>query len=785
MNQNEKEVKCVICGNSTIINKKANASRALCDECKTKGLTPPNQTKTLICYNCHKEFEASIRGPKDIPCPDCKKLGFKSQSSVETGLRAKAANLEKNGGMYYSQTQEGRQKIKEGTIKACSKLPKTKKSNCIYCHKETEIPVSFNDDKAVCQECKDKGLTFHHKLKDTICYHCGIVFQIPSNVSDSNSTCPKCKSLGFKNKSSEYLSEKVERPCIHCGQITLSSRTAGESRVVCDSCKNKGLKSNDKTEIRICHICNKEFEMSIYGPKDVPCQHCRSLGHKSISASESGLRGNASMLKKYNGSHPMHNPEFRQKQINGLRRNFDNPDRKALILERSKETYKNKTGYDHHMKDPSVVAKIKETNIERYGVEYTLQSPIVRQKIKETNLIRYGTLCALQNPIVHEKSRQACLDKFNADHYMKSDVGKAHIARMIIDKSKIRVAQQLEYLDLELLDEYTNATDRLTFKCKKCGHEFITIWNYIQQGDKCPKCFPKHQPYSNSEKQVLSFIQSVYNGKIISNSRSILGNGKELDIYLPDKNIAIEYDGLFWHSDSMNTPYDYHLSKTEICESLGIQLIHIFEDEWIYQQDIVKERLKQIIGVSTSKTIYARECIIKEIDHKTKDEFLTKYHIQGKDISKIRLGAFYKDTLVSVMTFSHGNISKGSKSQDDVWELNRFCSNYDYRVVGIASKLLSHFKRNYIWSKIYSYADRRWSTGKLYERLLFGLIRKTNPNYWYIKGDKRIHRFNLRKTKDDPIDIPEYIIRLKQGYIRIFDCGSLKFEMINNEMPED
>ena len=130
------------------------------------------------------------------------------------------------------------------------------------------------------------------------------------------------------------------------------------------------------------------------------------------------------------------------------------------------------------------------------------------------------------------------------------------------------------------------------------------------------------------------------------------------------------------------------------------------------------------------------------------------------------------------MTFSPGNISKGSLSQDSVWELNRFCCDYNYRVIGIASKLLSYFKTNYEWSRIFSYADRRWSTGKVYQTLSFSLIKKTNPNYWYIKGDKRFHRFGLRKTKDDPIDIPEHIIRLKEGYVRLFDCGSLKFEMV-------
>jgi len=115
------------------------------------------------------------------------------------------------------------------------------------------------------------------------------------------------------------------------------------------------------------------------------------------------------------------------------------------------------------------------------------------------------------------------------------------------------------------------------------------------------------------------------------------------------------------------------------------------------------------------------------------------------------------------MTFSKGNIAKGSKAVEGIWELNRFCSNYNYRVVGAAGKLLEYFKKNYDWKEIFSYADRRWSNGNLYKQLGFELIGTTKPNYWYIISYKRIHRFNLRKRPDEPKDIPEWILRLQEG----------------------
>lgn len=363
---------------------------------------------------------------------------------------------------------------------------------------------------------------------------------------------------------------------------------------------------------------------------------------------------------------------------------------------------------------------------------------------------------------------------FNSEEY-RNRLSERQSERWGKEKSRMMESVFPEY-GYELVDdEYQNAHYYHNWKCLNCGYIFNTVWNNIQPGKQCPNCeYTFGKPTSKMERELATFISNL-GFNVYENSKRIIPP-QELDLYIPELNIGIELDGLYWHSDDKKDK-NYHLNKTEECEKNGIQLIHIFEDEWMFNKGIVLERLKQILGCNNNlQKINARECYIKEIDSKTKNNFLSEFHLQGKDASVIKLGSFYNDELVAVMTFSYGNISKGSRPQEGIWELNRFCTNYHYHMPGIASKLLEYFKRNYNWTKIFSYADRRWSQGNLYRKLGFEEIHKTKPNYWYISRDRRIHRFNLRKSNNEG-NLSEQTIRRNEGYSVIWDCGNIKFEL--------
>lgn len=200
-----------------------------------------------------------------------------------------------------------------------------------------------------------------------------------------------------------------------------------------------------------------------------------------------------------------------------------------------------------------------------------------------------------QLPNNHLSKKQGCYDCLN----------KIYNSKTFSDICSIIHNNKYDYS----LVNYTKNTDNVTIICPIHG-EFKQRCDSHRSGIGCSKC--SNNGISKEETELKDFLNSL-DIKIIENDRMIL-EGKELDIFIPSHNIAIEYNGLYWHSEQY-IDKNYHLNKTEACEAKGIQLIHIFEDEWLYKQDIVKSRLKNILGLTQNK-IWARKCEIKIVDTK-------------------------------------------------------------------------------------------------------------------------------------------------------------------------
>lgn len=481
-----------------------------------------------------------------------------------------------------------------------------------------------------------------------------------------------------------------------------------------------------------------------------------------------------------------------------------------------KQTMLKKYGVDNPMKIQYVKDKIKNNNIEKYGVESTNQIEIVKNKkiksylknlnydnpnknkqvqLKKRNtcLQKYGKEFVLQVEEIIDKRKSTCINKYNESNWMKTDEAKNIFHTNWLNSEnkqnqKLKVIEFLKERDYELLSDYININTPIKIKCLKCNFIFEEYWTYeFRQSCYCPNCEPAFHNRSRAEQEISKLFN---NYEIIENSRKIIPP-YELDIYIPSLNLAIEYNGLRYHSsggndvDKFHVPYNYHLNKLNLCNKKNIFLITIFEDEWILKKDIITSKLKILTNQITNK-IYARKCKIKELTFIEKKEFLDNYHLQGNSVSSINLGLQYENELIACMTFSKRSLTNNQNLH--CYELTRFCCKNDIIVVGGASKLLTYFKNNFTWNELISYCDKRWSIGNIYEKLGFIKISESAPNYWYwgkdIIGKK--HRLNYRKTLLKNMNcfdenLSEKEIMRKEGYNWIYDCGNYKFMMKNIE----
>ena len=530
--------------------------------------------------------------------------------------------------------------------------------------------------------------------------------------------------------------------------------------------KIEDINKNSKYKITaICEICNSETIISLEKYYKNKNNH-NYYSCKKCSREKFKLTNN----KLFGFDNPMQKNEIKEKVKNtnlkkyGFETSLLNHD----VKEKIKKTNLDKFGFDSHLKNNEIRNKIKKTMIEKYGAEYPIQNDKIKTKISDTNLKRYGTKYPAQNEKIKIKTTNTNLRKYGNISPMKSDIVKNKLAEKFKNK----------YSDINIINVEGK---HLYIICKECNHSYKiskTTFNYklADNVSLCPKC----NPPSNSVKEsdILDLISNIYNGKIISNDKEIL-KPLELDIYLPELKLAIEYNGIYWHNE-LNKDDDYHLNKTEECEKQDIQLIHIYEDDWLYKQDIVKSIILNKLCKTPNK-IFARKTEIKEIyDNNLVRDFLNKNHIQGFVGSKVKIGLFYNVELVSLMTFGNKRVAMGKKlTNEGEFELLRFCNKLNTNVIGGASKLFKYFINNYKPSEITTYADRSISQGKLYNTLGFKFIGKTKPNYYYVINRNRHHRFSFRKDilikKGYDQNKTEHQIMLERKIYRLYDSGNLKF----------
>lgn len=533
-----------------------------------------------------------------------------------------------------------------------------------------------------------------------------------------------------------------------------------------------------------CQLCNQTFEKQINN-KHLKYKHGIStieykarFGHDSLSSPEY-------RAEKSSATSGANNPMFGRTQSDATR---------ASISEKNH----GKTPHNKGKKvtDPDVLLKIREA-VERREEQYRINGnhPRLNAQLSEESRSKISAgvkeyasnnrdeLVARAKKSIETKRRNGYDLGSNMRGKRHSDATRSAISdksRRYSEARRLKTLEiyreKLEGINIKLISADGNM---IKLCCEACNNTFTRTIQYCHNSKftdrMCRVCNPPPTK-SNGELELLAHVRSITDREVISGNRSVI-TPLELDIYIPDLKIAIEYCGLYWHSELAGKDQKYHSNKHQSCQEKGVRLITVFEDEWLLKREIVKSRLINLIS-NTTRKIFARKCEVRLISSSIARQFCRDNHLQGAGLTRIAYGLYYDQDLVSVMSFARPNISKGSRSKDDGhWELTRFCTMLDTSVIGGASRLLKAFIREHDPSQIISYADLRWNTGKVYETIGFKRQGRSSPNYWYFQlpESKRLHRFSLRKNSSDDQSKTEWENRMDQGWNRIWDCGNDKW----------
>ena len=597
--------------------------------------------------------------------------------------------------------------------------------------------------------------------------------------------CNEYPDMRLSEKLYRYFHPEVQNVCPVCGKPTkYLNFTKGYNSHCSYTCS--ALDDNTKSK-------RKKTSRKKYGT-DSPTQA------ESVKA-----KGRATMLERYGVEHALQHPKFLEKSKRTTLSNYgvEFAAQAQEVKDRIKATCLKKYGVEHSAQAPEVKEKIRRSNLERLGVEYPMQSEVVRAKSRATCAQRYNTYNPAQADIVKEHTRSNNLEKYGVE--WPGQTPEVIQKRKRTSLERYGVENPLQYpefrkkaLEAYRLNRISNGDNPIIgytpdgqwickcphSDCNKCTERFYIIphnFYYNRTRDHteiCTRLLPIGDIRSSLEIQVCDILDK-HNISYETSNRTIL-NGLELDIYIPDHKIAIECNGIYWHSAALK-PRKYHYNKWLECKNRGIQLLSIWEDWIIRKPNIVRSMVLSKLGIFDHK-IGARQCDLIEIDSESCNSFLEDNHIQGSMQGSLRYGLKYKNQLIAVMVFARRRGGMGSTKNNGEWELARFCNKLEWHVVGGASRLLNYFIKNNHPSSIYSFASHDISNGGLYEHLGFKKESDMVGSYWYIEPStlNRLHRLNFTKRKLKEMgydaDNTEFEIVTEQlGLWKIYDSGMTKY----------
>lgn len=471
---------------------------------------------------------------------------------------------------------------------------------------------------------------------------------------------PKCKICGKETKTARSLSTHITKD--HSGQKDYYDKYIDpNAQKTCNICSRPlkfinlihgySLNCSHQDDIE-CKICGRTFSKN--GPLEFHIQKGHKVKVKDyydqfLKKPEEGHCLYCGKETKFLNLSSGYAKTCNRYCSNMYKYGVDNPAKSEVVKKKAKETaMRNHGGFG--LASPEIKKKVQQTNIERYGVKSPFEAESVKEKIKQTNLDRYGAENVFASEYGKQKIRETNLEKFGTESAMQSEEVKQTLRNNIEKRhgglgwASKSIKEKCENTKKDILNEYCEKNNLVAVADLNLsypngvkqeleyflyrGYTFIKQEDIERAKELDAKLIKTAKDYhSKYEAEMHEWLKSIYSGKICVNTRRII-TPLELDFYIPDNNLALEFNGDYIHSVNYGKSADYHLNKTKLCQEKGIRLIHIFEHEWLMKKDIIKSIISSALGIYKNK-IYARECEIREVNSKEARIFLEENHLQG------------------------------------------------------------------------------------------------------------------------------------------------------------
>lgn len=412
--------------------------------------------------------------------------------------------------------------------------------------------------------------------------------------------------------------------------------------------------------------------------------------------------------------------------------------------------------------------------LERYGAKHTLSSANLRAKVEKTSLTKYGITHPASSDASRNKRKKTNTERYGgpspgASAEISAKYGKTRRANKATNH--IATAEQLGF---KLISGDPFDREPSTWQCS-CGSQFSHSWMTAQHAPICRVCTPMIRGTSKEEQELAEWLRGQL--QIETNYRIYTGKKtySELDVFVPSKKVAIEFNGLYWHSELFGRGSRYHADKMKLAAENGIKLVQVFEHEWSKKKEICKSIISAKLGLIKNK-FHARKLELVQLDKAEARAFFDQNHISGNSTFNVAFGLKLNGELLCAGSWAQDRFAR-DKSKI---ELIRFTSKINCSISGGLGRITAAAQAFFPGRTLKTFCDLRWGTGDGYTAAGWDRIKETAPAYWYFTGLNVSHRSMYQRKKllelSGKDSGTEWELAQFCGLNRFWDCGNAVFE---------